>query len=151
MTLRSTLLGVVIALVGCSETTYVLDQKASDGVTGTFDGKVMRSTHAQVAEGTRCTGTLNREKASPTAQVTIRCGALAVYEGTGAFTIAVGDPTRRDDDASEFHDRDTSDRDRTPGVRIIGENAKADGSSGTLDIWDVATGGAPAFEIAIVL
>jgi hypothetical protein len=146
MTLRSLLLA--LALAGCHTT---LDQQSTNGVTGTFDGKVMKSTHRQVAEGTRCSGTLRRERASSIAKVVVKCGQVTMYDGTGKFTLSVGDPARRDDDSSTFEDAQTSDRDGTPGLAVGGENGRPDGTGGTLTLWDAAIAGAPAYEIAIVL
>ena len=147
MTLRSVLFVSLLSLAGC---TRVLDQKPGDAVDGEFTGKVLRSTHPRVAEGSRCGGTFRRERGAPTAHVVVRCGDLVVYDGTGRYDLSIGDPTRRDDDSSTFADIATSDTDHTPGLTLAGENNRPDGSSGTMNLWDVETT-TPAFEIAIAL
>jgi hypothetical protein len=150
MTIRNVLFTFVLALttLGC---TRVLDQKAVDAVDGTFDGKVLRSTHAGVAEGSRCSGTLRRERGEPTAKVVVRCGDTVLYDGTGRFELAIGDSTRRDDDAVTFADTSTSEVDGSPAVKFGGEKNQADGSGGTLNLWDAPRGPAPAYEIVIAL
>jgi hypothetical protein len=147
MTLRIVLFTCLVTVAGC---TRVLDQKPEDAVDGTFSGKVLRSTHSRVAEGSRCEGTFRRERGSPSAHVVVRCGELVMYDGTGRYELSVGDPTRRDDDASTFADTATSEADRTPALTLSGENNRPDGSSGTMNLWDVETT-TPAYEIAIAL
>jgi hypothetical protein len=149
MTLRTMLFAaaVMIAAAGCRR---VLDQKDHDAVDGTFSGKVLRSTHPRVVEGSRCEGTLRRERNSPTAHVTMTCNDIVMYDGDGRYDLSIGDPTRRDDDSSTFADMATSDVDRTPGLTLTGENNRPDGSGGTLNLWDVETT-IPPFEIAIAL
>jgi hypothetical protein len=125
-----------------------LAQTNADAVTATFDGKVLRSTHPTIATGTGCRGTLSRERGSPFAKVKVECAAAAgssgstLYDGTGSFTLDVGDPARRDDDRGELDDSKTTEADGTPGCRL-----SMSGDNGTLTIWD----GAPAYEVVVEL
>lgn len=130
-------------------------QTAADPASATFEGKVIRSTHPIILTGSVCTGTLKRERGATTARVTVTCKAgigesgtaappvsIALYDGDGAFSMNVGDPSRRDDDRSELEDRRTSEQDQTPGIRL-----SAAGTQGTLTVWDTS----PAFEIVVAL
>lgn len=127
-----------------------LAQTNADAVTGSFDGKVLRSSHPAIAAGATCSGTLRRERGATTAQVTVRCkgGAeeLPLYDGSGTFELRVGDPSRRDDDGTEYEDKKLRAEDETPGCRI-----SSAGGSGTLTVWDAAQAGVPAFEIVVGL
>jgi hypothetical protein len=148
--------GETIDLVACAAATVApprvatLAQTNADAATAKFDGKVLRSTHPTIVVGATCRGELTRERGSPFAKVKVACdpgtaeasGATALYDGTGNFTLDVGDPKRRDDDRSEYDDAKTTDADRTPGCRVSSTGAK-----GTLTIWDTA----PAFEIVVEL
>jgi hypothetical protein len=125
-----------------------LAQTNADGATATFDGKVLRSTHATIVVGSVCKGTLARERGSPFAQVTVRCtgGAaeasddLLAYDGRGDFALDVVDATRGDDDRAEYDDAKTTAEDGTPGCRL---SARA--GAGTLTLWD------PGYEIVVEL
>lgn len=127
-----------------------LVQTNADAVTGSFEGKVLRSSHPAIAAGATCSGTLRRERGATTAQVTVRCkgGAeeLPLYDGSGTFELRVGDPSRRDDDLTEYEDKKLRAEDETPGCRI-----SSAGSSGTLTVWDAAQAGVAAFEIVVGL
>ncbi len=135
---------------GPASSTKVLAQTNADGATATFDGKVLRSTHSTIHEGATCRGTLKRERGSAFAQMKVECdpgtsesgGAIQIYDGTGTFTLDVRDPSRRDDDRSEYDDSKTSEADHTPGCRL-----SQSGASGTLTIWDDE----PAYEIVVPL
>ena len=129
----------------------VLAQTKDDAMTGNFDGKVLKSTHPKVAAGTRCEGSIARAKGSGTAQISVRCGDTTLYEGTGKYTFDPKDPTKRDDDRIEYDDEATSDQDKTPGCHMVGENGQADGTGGTLNVWDGAGSGQAAFEVVIAL
>lgn len=124
-----------------------LAQTNADAATATFDGKVLRSTHPTIREGATCRGTLSRERGSPFAKLAVTCdpGAAeaSLYDGTGSFTLDVRDPSRRDDDRSEYDDSKTTEADRTPGCRL-----SSAGATGTLTIWDTAP--AP-YEIVVAL
>jgi hypothetical protein len=123
-----------------------LAQTNADAAEATFDGKVIRSSHPILAAGSTCTGTLRRERGATTARVTVRCvgpeSEIALYDGRGAFKLDVGDPSRRDDDRSEYEDPQTSEQDATPGCRL-----SSAGASGTLTIWDTS----PAYELVVAL
>jgi len=148
--------GETIDLVACSRRNSsprgpaTLAQTNADAASATFDGKVLRSTHPTIPVAATCRGELVRERGSPFASVKISCdpgtvessGAVVLYEGTGSFTLDVRDPTRRDDDRSEYDDAKTTDVDRTPGCRLSGS-----GATGTLTIWDSS----PAYEIVVEL
>ncbi len=144
--MRWTNIVCLLLVAACSRE---LAQKNEDGLKGSFDGKVLRSTHPSVAEGTRCEGTIERKAASSTAHVTVVCSGISIYDGTGAFSLDVRDPKKREDDRIEFNDAKTSDVDKTPACNLVGENAKADGAGGTLTVRDA--GGKTAFEIVVVL
>lgn len=119
-------------------------QTSADAASGELEGKVLRSSHPTIVEGAACTGTLRRERGATAARLAVRCKAgaaeVAIYDGTGAFKLEVGDPSRRDDDRTEYEDGKTREQDETPGCR-----ASTAGSQGTLTIWDTA----PAYEIVI--
>ena len=128
----------------------VLSQSNADALSGNFDGKVLRSSHPKVAENTRCEGTISRAKSATTAHVTVKCGDVQLYDGTGSFKLDVKDPSKRDDDRLEFDDNATSDVDKTPAVKLVGENGQADGTGGSLQVWDVANA-QPPYTIVIAL
>lgn len=123
-----------------------LVQTNADGATAAFDGKVIRSTHPAIGKDTTCAGTLQRERGATTAKLTVRCKAgaeeMTIYDGSGAFTLDVRDPGRRDDDRTEYEDKQTHDQDGTPGCRM-----SSAGTQGTLTIWDTT----PAFELVVAL
>jgi len=128
-----------------------LAQTNADAATATFDGKVLRSTHPTIREGATCRGKLARERGSPFAKLAVDCdpgtaeaaGTTTLYDGTGSFTLDVRDPTRRDDDRSEYDDSKTTDADHTPGCRL-----SSAGPTGTLTIWDTSPA---AYEIVVTL
>lgn len=121
-----------------------LSQTNADAANATFSGKAIRSTHATIAVGGECTGSLDRERGSPTAHVRVNCraadGAEAVltYEGRGAFTLDVRDGSRPDDDRIEYDDSGNS----ATKCRI----SSADGK-GTLTVWSTS----PAWELVVEL
>ena len=125
-----------------------LAQTNADGAKATFDGKVLRSTHATIVVGSVCKGTLERERGSPSAHVALRCtgGAaeasedILAYDGRGDFALDVVDASRGDDDRAEYDDAKTTAEDGTPGCRL-----SARGGSGTLTLWD------PGYEIVVEL
>jgi len=131
-------------------------QTNADAASASFDGKVIRSNHPTILSGSTCSGALKRERGATTAVARVSCkagvgesggaapaGESVLYDGTGTFSMEVGDPSRRDDDSSEFEDAKTSDQDKTPGCRL-----SSAGSSGTLTIWDA---GSAAYEIVVEL
>jgi hypothetical protein len=125
-----------------------LAQTNADAATARFDGKVIRSTHAAIGPGAACTGTLERERGSPTAHVTVRCtgGAaeatedVLVYDGRARFSLDVADASRGDDDRAEYDDAKTTAEDGTPGCRL-----SSSGATGTLTLWDAS------YEIVVAL
>ena len=132
--------GEAIDLLACGGgAASSLAQTTADEVHAGFEGRVLRSTHPQVAAGGRCQGRLDRERGATTARVSVRCptgtaestGVLPLYEGTGQFILDVQSPSRRDDDRLEFDDARTTDADGTPGCRFSGA-----GATGTLTVWD---------------
>lgn len=136
----------LLACTGARRPEGSIVQTNADAANADFDGKVIRSSHPAIAVDATCTGTLRRDRGATTARMTVRCrsGAtdLTLYDGTGAFKLEVGDPSRRDDDRTEYDDSKTTEQDETPGCR-----ASTAGSSGTLTIWGVS----PAYEIVIAL
>jgi len=137
-----------IDLQACSGTSRPgrIAQTNADAAGAELDGKVIRSNHSMIAQGSTCTGTLRRERGATTARMTVRCnggeGDIAIYDGSGTFTLEVGDPSRRDDDRTEYEDKQTREQDKTPGCRM-----SSAGSQGTLTIWDTS----PAYEIVVAL
>lgn len=127
--------GETIDLVACAPGAPTsgarLAQTNADGVTGSFDGKVARSSHPTIAVGFTCTGSLARERGSATATVKVTCAAatdaeaVLAYDGKGAFTLDVGDASRREDDRFEYDDSTGS-----PSCRL-----SASGGKGTLTVW----------------
>jgi len=69
--------------------------------------------------------------------------ATRLYDGSGSFTLDVRDPSRRDDDRSEYDDSRTTDADQSPGCRLSHA-----GSTGTLTIWDTSP---TAYELVVGL
>jgi hypothetical protein len=127
--------------------TTVLAQTNADAATATFDGKVIRSNHPTIREGATCRGELERARGSASARMKVTCerggdAPVALYDGTGSFTLDVRDSTTREDDRSEFDDSKTSDADGTPGGRL-----SSSGASGTLTVWDAS----PVYEIVVEL
>jgi len=131
---------LTIDLLACAGTGAAsLVQTAADEVHAGFEGRVLRSTHPQIATGGRCQGRLDRERGATTARVVVRCptgtaertDTVPLYDGTGQITLDVRSPSRRDDDAVEFADDRTADADGSPGCRFSGA-----GATGTLTVWD---------------
>jgi hypothetical protein len=118
-------------------TTGTLSQTNADAAQAKFSGKVIRSTHPTLAVGIECTGTLDRDRGSPSARVVVTCGTTDLYDARGSFKLDVLDPTRRDDDHLEYEDIAG-----TPACRL----SAADGK-GTLTVWSTA----PAWELVIDL
>lgn len=143
-----------IDLVACAGGA-IAASAGGEPVTATFDGNVIRSTHATILTGSTCTGTLRREQGAATAHVTVQCTAtaestgsaaapIALYDGTGTFTIDVKTPNNGRDDVLDFEDAKLVAEDGTPACRLTGH-----GGGGTLTIWDDAP--APGFEIVVAL
>ena len=112
---------------------------------GSFDGKVLKSSHPGVVVGTRCMGTaVIRESV---ADIRIICpNDTEVYNGKGPIHI------KGEDEAWTYTDEATTDKDGTPAVRFIaGDGSKPDGQNGTITITDTAKGGRAAFEILIAI
>lgn len=142
----------IIDLVACSSRGSTgpaaggarLSQTNADAAQATFSGKVLRSTHATVAVGAECTGTLERERGGPTAHVRVTCQvanaaeAAVAYDGRGAFTLDVRDAARSDDDHIEYSDS------AAPEIKC--RLSAADGK-GTLTLWSTA----PAWELVVEL
>ena len=120
-----------------------LSQTNADAAKAEFSGKMIRSTHPTLAAGTECTGTLARERGSPTAHVRVTCGtansaeATVAYEGNGTFTMDVRDGSRPDDDHIEYDDASAETKCRL---------SAADGK-GTLTVWSTT----PAWELVVEL
>lgn len=110
-------------------------------IRGSFNGRVLRSTHPGVAAG-RCEGTLAGGHGILT-RVTVRCGGAAIYEGHGELALDGGRWT--------YDDPRTFEQDETPACRLVGTPGQPDGAGGTLVLWDIARGETPAYEIAIAL
>lgn len=135
--------GETIDLVACAAPprqpaapTGTLSQTNADAAQATFSGKVIRSTHPTLAVGAECTGTLDRDRGSPSAHVVVTCGT-DLYDARGAFKLDVLDPTRSDDDHLEYEDVGG-----TPACRLSAANGK-----GTLTVWSTT----PAWELVVDL
>lgn len=114
-----------------------LSQTNADAAQAKFTGKVIRSTHPTLAVGSECTGSLERDRGSPSARVIVACSATDLYDARGSFKLDVLDPTRRDDDHLEYEDAAG-----TPACRLSAANGK-----GTLTVWSTA----PAWELVVDL
>jgi len=127
------------------------DAEAAHTGEGAFDGKVSRSTHPNVSEGSTCNGTFTLRGTQKPAQLLVKCDGVLIYRGEATARNDVNDPNNPDDDILTFTDDQTSDVDNTPTLRLKAQEGKADGESGTMTVTDVEHGNQPAFEIEIAL
>ncbi len=118
---------------------------------GSFDGKVSRSTHPNVAAGGFCNGSFTLRGARKPAQLLIKCDGVVVYRGQPAARNEAGDPDDPDDDQLTLSDGDTSDVDQSPALEFSARLGRPDGQAGSATVTDVAYGNQPAFDIEIAL
>jgi hypothetical protein len=127
------------------------DAEAAHTGSGSFDGKVSRSTHPNVAVGGTCNGTFTLRGTKKPAELLVKCDGVEVYRGEARAQNDVNDPDNPDDDTLTLTDDKTSDVDETPSLKLNAREGKADGESGTITVTDVEHGNIPAFEVEIAL
>jgi hypothetical protein len=118
---------------------------------GSFDGRVERSTHPNVAAGSYCNGTYTLPQGQGPARLLIKCDGVVIYRGRPAARDQVADPDDPDDDQLTLSDGDTSDVDQSPALELSAHLSRPDGQAGSASVTDVAHGNQPAFEVEIAL
>jgi hypothetical protein len=123
-------------------------QTNADAMLTKFSGKIQRSTHPTLAAGTDCSGSLQREIGSPTAQVRVTCRPasgpepLVLYDGRGSLDLDVRDASRLDDDHIEYDDGEPE-----AGAPLVRCRLSSVDHHGSLTVWSTT----PSWEIVVTI